>query len=73
MGLVASVKLQGKTIEDCLRVLHTDIVQVWNIQDDYGVYALISSPLLTLTKIVPLVSGKQGAQKANDRTCWGSI
>ena len=73
MGLAASVKFSGKTIEECLRVLHTDIVRVWNIQDDYGVYPLISSPLLTLTEIVPLVSGRQGAQKANDRTCWESI
>ena len=73
MGLAASVKFRGKTIEECLRVLHTDIVQVWNIQDDCGVNTLISFPLFTLMGIVPLVSGKQGTEKANDRTCWESI
>ena len=73
MGLAASVKFPGKTIEECLRVLHTDIVQVWNIQDDCGVNTSISFPLLTLMKIVLLVSGKQGTEKANDRTCWESI
>ena len=73
MGLASSMNFLGKTIEECLQVLHTDIVQVWNIQDDCGVYPLISSPLLTLTEIVLLVSGKQGTEKANDRTCWESI
>ena len=70
MGLAASVKFLGKTVEECLRVLHTDIVQVWNIQDDFGV---ISFPLLTLMEIVLLVSEKRGAETANDRTCWESI
>ena len=73
MGLSASVKFPGKTIEECLLVLHTDIVQVWNIQDDCGVNTLISFPLPTLMIIVLLVSGKRGAEKANDRTCWESI
>ncbi|EDR01832.1 uncharacterized protein LACBIDRAFT_332854 [Laccaria bicolor S238N-H82] len=36
MGLAASVNFPGKTIEECLRVLHTDIVEVWNIQDGCG-------------------------------------
>ncbi|EDR01051.1 uncharacterized protein LACBIDRAFT_312614 [Laccaria bicolor S238N-H82] len=36
MGLVASVNFPGKTIEECLQVLHTDIVEVWNIQDGCG-------------------------------------
>ncbi|EDQ98791.1 uncharacterized protein LACBIDRAFT_296173 [Laccaria bicolor S238N-H82] len=36
MGLAASAKFLGNTIEECQRVLHTDIVQVWNIQDDCG-------------------------------------
>ncbi|EDR01064.1 uncharacterized protein LACBIDRAFT_312663 [Laccaria bicolor S238N-H82] len=36
MGLAASVNFPGNTIEECLQVLHTDIVQVWNIQDDCG-------------------------------------
>jgi hypothetical protein len=73
MGLAASVNFPGKTIEACLQVLHTDIVQVWNIQDDCGVNTLMSFTLLTFTEIVLLVSGKQGTEKANDRTCWGSI
>ena len=59
----------GKTIEECLWVLHTDIIQVWNIQDDCGVNILISRPFLTLTEIVVLVSGKCGTEKANDRPC----
>ena len=58
MGLAASVKFPGKTIEACLQVLHTDMVQVWNIQDEYGVNILISCRLLTLTEVVVLVSGK---------------
>ena len=73
MGLAAGVKFTGKTIEECLRVLHTDIVQVWNIQDDSGVNTSISFPLLTLMEIVLLVSGKPGTEKANDRTCWESV
>ena len=73
MGLAASVNFQGKTIEECLQVLHTDIVQVWNIQDHCGVNTSILFPLLTLMEIVLLVSGKQGTEKANDRSCWGSI
>ncbi|KIJ99117.1 hypothetical protein K443DRAFT_8630 [Laccaria amethystina LaAM-08-1] len=36
LGLAASVNFPGKTMEACLRVLHTDIVQVWNIPDDCG-------------------------------------
>ena len=63
MGLASSVNFLGKTIEECLRVLHTDIVRLWNIQADCGVYLLISSPLLTLMEIVLLVSGKRGAEK----------
>ncbi|KIK01796.1 hypothetical protein K443DRAFT_6595 [Laccaria amethystina LaAM-08-1] len=34
LGLAASVNFPGKTIEACLKVLHVDIIQVWNIQDD---------------------------------------
>lgn len=34
-GLASSVNFRGKTIEACLRVLHTDIVRVWNIQDEF--------------------------------------
>jgi hypothetical protein len=67
------VNFPGKTMEACLRVLHTDIVQVWNIPDDCGVNTSISSPLLTLTGIVLLVPEKQGTEDANDRTCWESI
>ena len=63
MGLASSINFLGKTIEACLQVLHTDIVQVWNIQDDCGVNTLMSSPLLTLMEIVLLVSGKRGAEK----------
>ncbi|KIK01801.1 hypothetical protein K443DRAFT_6597 [Laccaria amethystina LaAM-08-1] len=35
-GLASSANFPGKTIEACLRVLHTDIVRVWNIQDEFG-------------------------------------
>ena len=73
MGLAASVNFPGKTIEACLQVLHTDILEVWNIQDDCGVNTSMSSPLLTLTEIVLLVSGKQGTENANDHTCRESI
>ena len=69
MGLASSMNFLGKTIEECLQALHTDIVQLWNIQDDCGVNTSISFPLLTLMEIVLLVSGKRGAEKANDRTC----
>ena len=51
MGLAASVNFPGKTIEACLQVLHTDIVQVWNIQDDCGVTTLISSLFSHLRKL----------------------
>ena len=63
MGLASSINFLGTTIEKYLQVLHTDIVQLWNIQPDCGVYLLISSPLLTLMEIVLLVSGKRGAEK----------
>ena len=58
MGLAASVIFPGKTMEACLQVLHTDMVQVWNIQDEYRVSILILCRLLTLTEVVVLVSGK---------------
>ena len=61
-----------KTIEECLHVLHTDIVRVWKIRDELGVNTSISCPL-PLTEIVRIVPGKQGTEKANDRTCWESI
>ena len=63
MALASSMNFIRKTIAECLQVLHTDIVQLWNIQADCGVYLLISSPLLTLMEIVLLVSGKRGAEK----------
>ncbi|EDR00515.1 uncharacterized protein LACBIDRAFT_334152, partial [Laccaria bicolor S238N-H82] len=35
-GLASSANFPGKTIDACLRVLHTDIVRVWNMQDEFG-------------------------------------
>ncbi|EDQ99134.1 uncharacterized protein LACBIDRAFT_296017 [Laccaria bicolor S238N-H82] len=64
MDLAASAKFLGNTIEECQRVLHTDIVQVWNIQDDCGY--LESKELKKL--MIELV-GNQNDQ-LSDSTKW---
>ena len=52
--LASSLHFSGKTIKACIRVLHTDIVRVWNIQDEFGVTTSLSCPLmLCLLRISP--------------------
>lgn len=45
-GLASSINFPGKTLKACLDVIHLDIINVWNIEDPYGVRSDSSSVLL---------------------------
>ncbi|EDQ99133.1 uncharacterized protein LACBIDRAFT_296016 [Laccaria bicolor S238N-H82] len=55
MDLAASAKFLGNTIEECQRVLHTDIVQVWNIQDDLIFGLVVNARLRLSRRLIKLV------------------
>ncbi|KIK38642.1 hypothetical protein CY34DRAFT_90608, partial [Suillus luteus UH-Slu-Lm8-n1] len=40
-ALASSVPFKNRSMWDCLHVLHTDIINVWNFQDPHGVIAIL--------------------------------
>ena len=59
-GLWSSQDFTDKIFEDCVDVIHIDIVNVWNLRDDVGVR--LFSYQVYLTCSVRVVSSKQNLQ-----------
>ena len=43
-GLISSTDFTGKKLQQCLDVIHHDIVSIWNIYDSDGVRSFIRCP-----------------------------
>ena len=70
-GLLSGDDFHGQTLASCIRVIHADIVGVWNLPNKDRVCPFFSSEVVMLCLLGISVPFQQGVQGRNFSSCSG--